>query len=130
DHLRFPLAEAGLAFLLEDVRDVDAAAGFDLVIAVDEAHAALIGEALADGGLARAHRPHDEDIAVRRQVTHLTSRSGAEYNEGGRGIAAAAGASRRRSGCLEAFLEDLRCHEDQELALAVVFQIVAEHRAD
>ena len=56
DHFALALAEALLALFLEDVADVDAGALLDLGVAVEELLPEQGGEALADGGLARAHR--------------------------------------------------------------------------
>ena len=57
------LAETGLAFLLENERDVDAGARLDFVIAVDEVHATGFGKPAADRGLAGAHRADEVDVA-------------------------------------------------------------------
>ena len=57
-------AEAGLAFLFEDVGNVDAGACFDLVITVDEGHAAHRRQPATDGGLAGSHRTNQKDVAA------------------------------------------------------------------
>src|SRR3546814_18843675 len=50
NHLAFALSEAGFAFALEDIRNIDAGARFDLVIAVDELQAAQLRQTPADRG--------------------------------------------------------------------------------
>ena len=56
------LAKAGLAFFLENIRNVDPGAMLDLGVAVIELQMQQLGELLADGGLARAHRADEEDV--------------------------------------------------------------------
>jgi hypothetical protein len=64
DDLLLALAEAGLAFLLEDEGDVHAGALLDLVVGVGERHAAQLGQPPAHGGLARAHGADQEDVGT------------------------------------------------------------------
>src|SRR3546814_1221247 len=59
NHLAFALAEAGFAFALEDIRDINARARFDLAIAVDELQSAKLRQTPADRGLAGTHRSEE-----------------------------------------------------------------------
>src|SRR3546814_18963852 len=68
NHLAFALAEAGFAFALEDIRDINARARFDLVIAVDELQSAKLRQTPADRGLAGTHRTNQENAADRKSV--------------------------------------------------------------
>ena len=64
DDLLLARPKARLAFLFEDEVDVDTGAAFDLDIAVDERPVTEPRERPADGRLAGAHRPYEEDAAL------------------------------------------------------------------
>ena len=68
------LPEAGLALALEDVGDVDARAGLDFGVAVDELEAEPLRQLPADRALARAHRADEEDVHARRCIGVLDPR--------------------------------------------------------
>src|SRR5690606_21589793 len=83
DCQRFAAPESGFAFLLEDVRDIDAATTLDLVIGIDETHVPHLGQAPADGGLAGPHRANEKNVVGRH---HRNTGSGifsrAQYRRG------------------------------------------------
>src|SRR5579862_10025724 len=60
DRLALAQPKACLAFLLEDVGDVDTRASLDLTVAVVEWQVQGAREMAADGRLARAHRPDEK----------------------------------------------------------------------
>ena len=62
DHVALALAKARLAFFLEDVWNVHAAAALDLGVAVEELLVEQRREPLADRGLARAHGSDQVDV--------------------------------------------------------------------
>src|SRR5262245_37945806 len=62
DHLAFALAETRLAFLLENVGDIDTGAPLDLHVTIVEVETQRTRECTADGGLARAHRTDQKNI--------------------------------------------------------------------
>ena len=64
DHLAFALAESGLAFALENVRDVHAGATFHLDVAVVEFEMQQLGQLPTDCGLAGAHRAYQINVAI------------------------------------------------------------------
>ena len=67
DHPALAVAKIGFAEPLEDFGDRHLRAGLDLVVGVDERQAELVGEALADRGLAGPHHAdqHDRPAAQR-----------------------------------------------------------------
>src|SRR5690606_23381773 len=104
--LALALAEAGLAFLLEDERDVDPGAPLDLRVAVVEAASEGLRELAADGGLAGAHRPDQVEVVagiqgcarLRRRAHRLSKREG---RRNGRPSSAPARAGAGRRGALQ-----------------------------
>src|SRR5690606_22288417 len=62
EHVPLAGAKARLAFLLEDVGDVDAGERLDLGVAVHERQAEPGRELPSDGALARSHGTHEEDV--------------------------------------------------------------------
>ncbi len=75
DDLLLAATESRLAFDLEDGGDRDAGAGLDLVVAVDEVASEARGEQPADGALAGAHHPDDEEVVVRGHRAILCRRA-------------------------------------------------------
>ena len=59
----FHLAKGFFAEFAKDGGDGAAAAGFDLAVEIDEAPAEALGKSHADGGLAGAHEPDEDDGA-------------------------------------------------------------------
>ena len=62
DRRNLAIAKTGLAFLLEDERNVDAGARLDLVIAIDELHAQGARQLPANGRLAGSHRTNKKYV--------------------------------------------------------------------
>src|SRR5690606_31747180 len=58
----FPVPEAGLPFLLEDERNVDAGTLLDLRVAVAKLPPERLRELASDGRLAGPHRPDEVDV--------------------------------------------------------------------
>ena len=83
DHGRLARAESRLALQLEDHRDLHPGAAFDHLVRVVERLAQVAREHLPDGGLARPHHAHQEDVlghraALRRAVHDADSSLAAE----------------------------------------------------
>ena len=58
------ILKSGLAFLLENERDVDAGFGLDVRVAVMEGETQQTREMPPDGRLARTHRSDQKDVAL------------------------------------------------------------------
>ena len=69
-------AEIGLAMQLEDVLDRHPRGLLDLLVAVDEVAVEPVGEAAADGGLARAHHADEHERPAAKQPDELVAASG------------------------------------------------------
>ena len=121
DDFRLALAKARFAFAFENVGDVDAGPGLDLVVAVDERQAEPPRQLPAHGALAGPHRAHEEDVHRGSAVLRLERKTAAGCC--GRSFSHR---TRRASVDVGALAQDLRRHEDQQLVLVVGARLAAE----
>ena len=90
DDFRLALPEPRFALAFEDVGDVDAGPGLDLVVAVDERQAEPTRQLPGHGALAGPHRPYEEhvhrDSAVLRRKEKRPQVAAAVHSRIGRGV--------------------------------------------